>query len=81
MKPFKQCPVCETDLSERIVEKILKGGNNTAVVRIPADVCLHCGERLYSKETVKKFEAIRSKLDREDTDVFQPIGQTFKVQV
>ena len=34
------------------VEKILRGGNHTAIIRVPAEVCLKCGDRLYSRETV-----------------------------
>ena len=44
------------------VEKLLKGGNNTATVSAKAEVCTHCGERLYSKEQIVSFEEIRKKL-------------------
>jgi YgiT-type zinc finger domain-containing protein len=47
MKPFEKCPVCGGELVEKEVEKLLKGGVNTAVVRVAAEVCLQCGERLY----------------------------------
>jgi len=60
-KPFDKCPVCGGVLEEKEVEKPLKGGVNTAVIKIRSDVCLHCGERLYSQETVKLFEDIRRK--------------------
>ena len=79
MIPFKQCPVCGGEMSEKKVEKLLKGGNNTAVVYVSAEVCLHCGERLYSKETVKYFEQIREKLANQDVSEFQPVGQSFRV--
>lgn len=64
---------------EKKVEKLLKGGVHIAVVKVTAEVCLHCGERLYSEETVKEFESIRSKLARQETSEFQPLGQSFKV--
>jgi len=79
MKLFEKCPICGGDLAEKSVEKLLRGGNHTAVVTVEAEVCLHCGERLYSPETVKWFEEIRTKLERQDTAGFQPIGQTFHV--
>ena len=41
------------------VEKLLRGGVNLASVTVGADVCLRCGERLYSKEVVSRFEQIR----------------------
>jgi YgiT-type zinc finger domain-containing protein len=55
-KPFDKCPVCGGELEEKEVEKLLRGGVNTAIIRVRAEVCLHCGERLYSQETVRLFE-------------------------
>lgn len=79
MNPFDKCPVCGGELVEKEVEKLLKGGIHTAVLKVRADVCLRCGERLYSVETVRRFEQIRQKLERQDTAEFQPLGQTFQV--
>ena len=79
MMPFSKCPVCGGEMVEKEVEKLLRGGVHTAVVRVPAEVCLHCGERLYSQETVRLFERIRAKLEREEVSDFQPIGQSFEV--
>jgi len=78
-KPFDKCPVCGGELEEKEVEKLLKGGVKIATLKVKADVCLHCGERLYSQETVKLFEGIRRKLERKDVANFQPIGQSFQV--
>ncbi len=78
MIPFKQCPVCGGEMSEKKVEKLLKGGNNTAVVYVSAEVCLHCGERLYSKETVSRFEEIRQKLEGDDVSGFKELGHTYQ---
>jgi len=68
-------------LDEKEVEKLLRGGVNTAIIMVRAEVCLHCGERLYSQETVRLFEEIRKKLERKEVGNFQPIGQSFKVTV
>jgi YgiT-type zinc finger domain-containing protein len=78
-KPFDKCPVCGGELVEKEVEKLLRGGVDTAVMNVHAEVCLHCGERLYSQETVKLFENIRRKLERKEVDDFKPIGQSFLV--
>jgi len=64
---------------EKEVEKLLRGGVHTAVIRVRAEVCLHCGERLYPQETVRRFEQIRAKLKRQDVDDFEPLGQSFQV--
>jgi YgiT-type zinc finger domain-containing protein len=70
---------CVGELVEKEVEKLLKGGVHTAVVKVRAEVCLQCGERLYSAETVKRFEQIRQKLERQEVADFQPLGQSFQV--
>lgn len=79
MKPFEECPVCGGESVEKEVEKLLKGGMHTAVLKVRAEVCLRCGERLYGAETVKRFEQIRQKLERQEIAEFQPLGQTFQV--
>ena len=79
MKPFEKCPICGGDLVEKEVEKILRGGVHTAVLKVRAEVCLHCGERLYSQETVRRFEEIRVKLERQETTDFELLGKSFKV--
>ncbi|MDW8214168.1 MAG: YgiT-type zinc finger protein [Roseiflexaceae bacterium] len=79
MKPFDTCPVCGGELVEKEVEKLLKGGVHTAVLKVRAEVCLRCGERLYSAETVRRFEQIRQKLERQDVAEFQSLGQSFQV--
>ena len=81
MKPFSKCPACGGDLTERNVEKLLRGGVNIAAVSVRAEVCLHCGERLYSKETVSRFEQIRDKLANHEVAEFDPLGRSFQVPV
>jgi YgiT-type zinc finger domain-containing protein len=41
----EKCPICGGELIEKEVEKVLKGGANTAILKVKAEVCLHCGER------------------------------------
>lgn len=77
--PFEKCPVCGGELSERVVEKLLRGGADTAIIKVTAQVCLRCGERLYPVETVKRFEAIRAQLERKETTGLEPIGTSFQV--
>ena len=79
MMPLKRCPVCSGTFVEKEVEKLLRGGNHTAAVKVRAEVCLHCGERLYSQETVRRFEEIRAKLERQETADFEQMGLSFQV--
>ena len=65
MTPFDKCPVCGGKMVKKEVEKILRGGNLTEIVKAQAEVCLRCGERLYAPDVVKRFEKIRSKLKKE----------------
>lgn len=79
MLPFKKCPICGGEVVEKDVEKLLRGGNDTAVVRVNSEVCLHCGERLFSKETITFFEHIKSKLEKHDVSDFQLLGNNYKI--
>lgn len=79
VKAFDQCPVCGGELVEREVEKLLRGGVNFATIKVEAEVCLRCGERLYSQNTVQRFEAIRAKLASQETTEFEPLGKSFRV--
>ena len=80
MIPFEKCPICGGELIEKTVDKLLRGGIHTAILNVRTEVCLHCGERLYSEETIRRFEDIRTKLERHDTADFEPIGTAFQVR-
>lgn len=80
MIPFEKCQVCGGELVTKEVEKLLRGGVHTASLRVQAEACLHCGERLYDQEAVRRFEEIRAKLERQQTAEFQPLGQSFLVK-
>jgi YgiT-type zinc finger domain-containing protein len=79
MIPFRKCPVSGGEMVEKDVEKLLRGGKHVAVITVRAEVCLRCGERLYSKDTISRFEEMRSKLARQEVGDFQPLGQSFEV--
>ncbi|MFH1288970.1 MAG: YgiT-type zinc finger protein [bacterium] len=79
MMPFERCPVCNGEMVEKKVKKLLHGGVDTAIVKVKAEVCLHCGERLYTPEVVGLFEGIRLRLQHKETSSFKPVGQSFEV--
>ncbi|MXY92535.1 MAG: YgiT-type zinc finger protein [Caldilineaceae bacterium SB0670_bin_27] len=81
MMPFKKCPVCGGEMVEKEVEKLLRGGVNIAAVTARAEVCLHCGERLYSADTVSRFQQIRAKLSCHEVADLKPMGQSFQTAV
>ncbi|WP_293071436.1 MULTISPECIES: YgiT-type zinc finger protein [unclassified Moorena] len=80
IKTPKKCPNCQGKLTTKQVKKLLKGGGNTAIVQVEAEVCLHCGERLYNPNVVRQFAQIRTKLKNQETKDFELIGQSFSVR-
>ena len=79
MIPFNKCPMCEGEVVAKQTEKLLRGGVTLAVVAVPAEVCLRCGERLYAPDTIRLFEQIRQKLKAQDVGEFEPLGRAFRV--
>lgn len=75
----EMCHACGGPLITKRVEKLLRGGVHTAIVEATADVCQHCGEQLFSAETIRHFEDIRKKLANQETSDFLLIGQSFQV--
>jgi len=80
MKPFEKCPVCGGELETKQVEKLLRGGGNMVSIKVSAEVCLHCGERLYAEDVVRTFDEIRGKLQKQDFSHLKTLGQSFTVE-
>jgi YgiT-type zinc finger domain-containing protein len=80
MKKMDKCPRCGfDDVVEKKVEELLRGGGDVAAVIVPACVCLHCGERMYSLDTAHRFDKIRKQLANGEVDDLQPMGRLFRV--
>ncbi len=79
MKLFDKCPLCGGDVVEKEVDKLLKGNGNTAIVKVKAEVCLHCGERLYAPDVIAKFEDVRKRLKEGKIENFIEIGKSYQV--
>ena len=77
MLPINQCPLCASEVVEKEVREIIKGGNNTATLTTNALVCCRCGERFYNLEMTKKLEEISIKLKNGETKDFTPVGRAF----
>ena len=65
MAAFDKCPVCGGAIAKKKVAKVVRVGDLFEIVKIHAEVCLRCGERLYAPAAVKRTAKIRSKLERE----------------
>ena len=79
MTGIDKCPICGGTLVHKTVEKLLRGGSDTAILNVEADVCLLCGERLYSMETVRQFEEIRRKLAQQETSGLRAVGKSYEL--
>lgn len=77
--PFEKCPICNGEIVEKTIEKIIHGGKHTAIITINAEVCLHCGEILFSDGDIRRFEEIKKKLERNEVQSFRQLGQSFQV--
>lgn len=80
MMPFRKCPVCGGELERKQVEKLLSGGGHTVSLKVTAEVCRHCGERLYAEDVVSSFEQIRVKLKNQEFSHFKALGKSFTVE-
>jgi YgiT-type zinc finger domain-containing protein len=81
MKYIEKCPRCEGPVIEKEVTEVLYGGVNTAFLKVKVGLCILCGERLYTPEVVRQFEQIEAKLEHQETADFQPLGQSFEVEL
>jgi YgiT-type zinc finger domain-containing protein len=77
--PFDRCPVCGGELADRVVEKVLRGGADTAVLKVQAEVCLRCAGRIYPQKAIRQFETLRARLEAKRTSGMIPVGKTFSV--
>ena len=80
MKKFEQCPICGGDLENKQVEKLLRGGENIVSIKVTAEVCLHCGEKIYTEDIIKLFESVRNKLKKHEFSHFKTLGQSFTIK-
>lgn len=64
------CPTCGDPTVLKKITEIIRDGKHTAIVPVESEVCLHCGERLYRPEFVRKCEQIKAKLEKEETKDF-----------
>ena len=79
MERLENCPLCGGELVHKQVTEIVSGGGHTATLKVESDVCSRCGDRLYSLSTVKKLEEVQDKLEKQQTEEFEPTGRSFQV--
>ena len=72
-----ECPICGSEVMEKEVEKLIKGGNDAVILKVKAGVCTKCGERIYDKATHEKIQHLREDLKKGITDKLHPVGYTY----
>ena len=77
--PFDKCPLCGGELADRVVEKLLRGGVDTAVLKVQAEVCVRCAGRIYTQKAIRQFERVREKLETKQTGEMTKVGATYHV--
>lgn len=80
MASFEKCPVCGGPIVEREVEKISRGDVVRETARIRTDVCLKCGERLYTPEAAQRLENTRSRQEARKTAVVRNKALSAKME-
>jgi YgiT-type zinc finger domain-containing protein len=72
---LSRCARCgSTDLDDKDVEKLVRGGDDVAVLRVRATVCHHCGERYLSVDAVRALEQARRDLVEGKQARFRTLG-------
>lgn len=57
------CPICGGEMVDKRVDVVDTVNGKLVIIRgIFAEVCMQCGERLYSGEDMKKMEKLREKI-------------------
>lgn len=58
-----KCVICSSqNIKDKTVDEEIKLGNDVVMVSIDTLVCESCGERYYSRQTMKTLEDIEEKL-------------------
>ncbi|ACK71605.1 conserved hypothetical protein [Gloeothece citriformis PCC 7424] len=76
---MNKCFFCSGNLGEKQVTEIVRGGGNTATLKVKALVCQCCDERYYHTDVVRQFEEIKAKLKTQKTEDFKLVGQAFEI--
>jgi YgiT-type zinc finger domain-containing protein len=73
------CPLCRGDVKKMDVDVLVREGTNVVLVKVKAEVCLQCGEKLYGPEEVMLFDDIRKKLRKGMTGEFREVGRFYEL--
>jgi YgiT-type zinc finger domain-containing protein len=46
-----RCPLCGGLLASKMAEVEVKRGSKKKIIKVPAEICQKCGERIYSRQS------------------------------
>ena len=76
-----RCARCgSNDLEDRDVEKLVRGGDDVAALRVRATVCHHCGERYFPVTAIRALEQARQDLAEGKLTRFRALGHLLTPQ-
>ena len=76
-----RCARCgSNDLEDRDVEKLVRGGDDVAALRVRATVCRHCGERYLPDGAIRALEQARHDLAEGKLTRFRALGHLLTPQ-
>ncbi len=74
-----KCVICHSSsIEDRVVDEIVWAGTDVVLVPCRALVCNDCGERYYSRQTMRRLENIEARL-RARTLALETVGQVLKL--
>lgn len=79
---LSRCARCgSSDLEDKDVEKLVRGGDDVAALRVRATVCHHCGERYFSVDAIRVLEQARRDLVEGKLTHFRTLGHVVAPQL
>jgi len=72
---LSRCARCgSSDLEDKEIEKLIRGGDDVAALRVHATVCHHCGERYLPLDAVRALDQARKDLAEGKLTRFRTLG-------
>ncbi len=77
-----KCLVCHSEMAKKKVTVDLRIGDALFVVeRVPATVCSHCGERVFTPEVARKLQAVTKQRKKPPRTMTIPVFSLDKAPV
>ena len=76
-----KCVICHSsNIEDKVVDKVVWAGTDVVLVPCQALVCNDCGERYYSRQTMRRLENAEARL-RARTLAMETVGRVLRLAV